>query len=90
LPSISFVPCVAIVYPAEHAVAIPEFADAKKIPVGRTDDAVVAMYARAHRVQALCTVPCLVEHLCSVPSVMGMPRGTSSKDRAAWFKERLA
>ncbi len=90
-PSISYIPLVAVVYPADVARQIPPFADAKKIPVGRTDDAVVAMFARAHRLAACAPLPSLVEHLDSVPSVMGMPSGNgASHRRAAWFEQTPA
>ncbi len=89
MPSISYVPTVATVYPADEARQIPAFADAKRVPVGRTDDAVVAMFTRAHRLTACAPLPSLVEHLDSVPSVMGMPSGNgASHRRAAWFEQR--
>ncbi len=86
LPPITYVPVVAVVYPAEHARAIPAFADKRRISVGRTDDAVIATYTRANRVAVSATLPCLVEHLDSVPSVLGMPSGRGAPHRlAAWF-----
>lgn len=88
LPPIAYTPCVAIVYPADHARAIPAFADAKRVGIGRTDDAVVGQYARAHRVTACATLPSLVEHRDDVDSVMGMPSGKGAPHRvAAWFVE---
>jgi hypothetical protein len=82
----SYVPTVAIVYPAEVAREIPAFADAKRVPIGRCDDAVIAMYARAHRLTACAPLPSLVEHRDEVVSVCGMPSGTGSSHRsAAWF-----
>ncbi len=86
MPSMTYVPLVAVVYPAEVARAIPEFADAKKITVGRADDAVVGQFCRAHRLTACAPLPSLVEHRDEVPSVMGMPSGRGAAHRvAAWF-----
>lgn len=87
-PSITFVPLVAVIYPAAIAQAIPEFADARRINVGRADDAVVSTYCRAHHVTAVATLPCLVEHLDAAPSVMRMPSGNGHPHRlAAWFEQ---
>ncbi len=87
-PSITFVPTVAIVYPAGIARQIAPFADAKRVPVGRADDAVVSMFARAHHIQAIATLPSFVQHLDGVPSVMLMPSGHGHSHRlAAWFEE---
>ncbi len=87
LPSISYIPLVGVVYPADVARLISPFADAKRIPVGRTDDAVVAMYARAHRLTACAPLPSLIEHRDDVVSVSGMPSGAGlAHRRAAWFE----
>lgn len=86
LPVTAFVPIVAVVYPVEHARAIPEFADKRKIGPSRSDDAVIAAYVRAHRLGALATVPSLVEHRTDVPSVMSNRHGaTAPHRRACWF-----
>ncbi len=91
LPPISYVPVVGIAYPAEHARAIPAFADKRRISVGRTDDAVIATYTRANRVAVSATLPCLVEHLDAVPSVLGMPSGRGAPHRlAAWYEQTPA
>ncbi len=88
MPPISYVPVVAVVYPAEHARAIPAFADKRRVSVGRTDDAVIAMYTRAHRVAVSAPLPSLVEHLDGEPSILGMPSGRGAPHRlAAWFEE---
>ncbi len=84
----SYVPVVAIVYPAVHARQIPVFSDSKKVHVGRADDAVIAMYARAHKVPVWATVPSLVQHRDELVSVMRMPNGKGAPHRvAAWFDE---
>jgi hypothetical protein len=86
LPVTAFVPIVAVVYPIEHARAIPEFADKRRIGPSRSDDAVIATYVRAHRLGALATVPSLVEHRTDVPSVMSNRHGaTAPHRRACWF-----
>jgi hypothetical protein len=91
LPSMSYIPVVAVVYPARLAREIPAFADAKRIPVGRTDDAVIGQFARAHGLTACAPMPSLVQHLDSVVSVSGMPSGNESPHRlAAWFEENPA
>ncbi len=88
MPSLTYVPTVAIVYPAEVARQIPVFADSKRIPVGRCDDAVISMFARAHRLTACAPLPSLVEHLDDVPSLCGMPSGSGLPHRrAAWFEQ---
>ncbi len=85
--STNHVPTVAIVYPAEVARQIPGFADKKKVPVGRCDDAVILMFTRAHRLTACAPLPSLVEHRDEVPSVAGMPWGGGNPSRlAAWFE----
>lgn len=85
-PATSFVPCVATVYPREHALAIPEFVDARRMAVGRADDAVISTYVRAHRCGAVATLPSLVQHRDEVPSVMRMPHGNGHAHRlAAWY-----
>ena len=82
----SFVPLVAVVYPAEHARAILQFTDAKKVPIHRADDAVIAGYCRANRVPVVAPLPCLVEHRDELPSVMRMPSGRGAAHRlAAWY-----
>lgn len=87
-PAISFVPLVGVVYPADIARAIPAFADAKRISVGRADDAVISQFVRAHRIHPVAILPSLVEHLDSVPSVMGMPSGRGASHRvAAWYAQ---
>jgi hypothetical protein len=83
LPGGSFVPVVCIAYPAEIACAIPAFADARRMPVSRADDAVVGTYARAHRLFPLATVPSLVDHDDTVPSAMGMRTRPGQKHRVA-------
>lgn len=85
-PATSFVPLVAVAYPADVAREIPAFADRKRIGVGRADDAVIGTFTRANRIQACATLPCLVEHLDHVPSAMGMRHGNGHPHRlAAWF-----
>lgn len=87
-PQLTFVPCVAIVYPTEHAAAIPAWADLKRIPVGRADDGVISQYARANRVPVCATMPSLVEHRDEVESIMGMPYGRGHTHRlAAWYEQ---
>lgn len=87
LPRTSFVPLVGVVYPADHARRIPGFADARRIGPHRADDAVVATYARAHKLSAVATLPSLVEHRDEVPSTMRMPHGRARPHRvAAWFE----
>ena len=87
-PQITFLPLVGIVYPAEVAREIPRFADKKRIPVGRADDAVIGQFARAHKQFAVATLPSLVEHRDEVASVMRMPSGAGRPHRlAAWFQD---
>ncbi len=87
LMNLSYTPTVAIIYPAAVAREIPPFAERKKIPIGRTDDAVIAMYVRAHRLVPCAPMPSLVEHRDEVPSVCGMPSGAGlAHRRAAWFE----
>lgn len=91
VPSLAYIPLVSICYPAALAREIPAFADAKRIPVGRTDDAVVGQWARARGITACAPLPCLVEHLDGVPSVTGMPSGHGSPHRrAVWYVESSA
>lgn len=86
LPPSSYVPLVATIFPADIARAIPRFADSRKIPVARADDAVVGTYCRAHRIMACATVPSLVEHDATVVSVTGYPTNKDGAHRkAAWF-----
>jgi hypothetical protein len=88
IPVSTFVPLVAVSYPADVARAIPEFADKRRMPISRADDAVVATYVRAHRLGAVAPLPCLVEHLDGEPSVMRMRHGTRAPHRvAAWYAE---
>lgn len=84
-PSISFVPLVAVVYPAELARQIVPFAEQRRIGPRRADDAVVGEFARAHRITACATIPSLVEHLDAAPSVMRMPHGRGQPHRLAAF-----
>lgn len=79
----SFVPVVCLAYPADVAREIPGFADARRMPVGRADDAVVGTYARAHRQFPVATVPSLVEHDDTVPSAMGMKTRPGQRHRVA-------
>lgn len=91
LPSMSYVPLVAVVYPAALAREIPAFADSKRIPVGRTDDAVVGQWARARGLTACAPLPCLCDHRDDVPSITGMPSGNGSPHRrAVWYVESPA
>jgi hypothetical protein len=84
----TFVPLVATVYPASVARDIPVYADKRRMPTSRADDAVVAAYARAHRVPVVCTVPSLAEHQDG-PSLMGLPRGGAHR-KACWFEGDVA
>jgi hypothetical protein len=87
LPAASLIPLVAVVYPADFARGIPEYADRRRLTVKRADDAVVAQYAKAHRVQAGAPLPNLVEHLDGVPSAMRMRHGTGAAHRlSVWFE----
>lgn len=87
-PQTTYIPLVAVVYPAEVARQIPAFADKKKIPVSRVDDAVVGMFCRAHRLTATVTVPSLVQHRDDIDSAMGYPSGHGHAHRvAAWYDE---
>jgi predicted nucleic acid-binding protein len=79
----AFVPVVAIVYPREHAEAIPAYTDKRKVPTHRADDAVIAAYVRAHRIGALATIPSLVEHDDTLESLMGYQRGEGRPHRRA-------
>ncbi len=91
LPPMTYVPLVAVVYPADVARSIPEFADAKKLTVGRADDAVVGQFCRARRMTACAVLPSLVEHRDEVESVMLMPSGRGAAHRlAAWYVESPA
>lgn len=87
-PSLSYIPTVAVVYPAEVAREIPRYVDLKRIPPTRTDDNVVGTFARAHRLTACATLPCLVQHRDEVPGLGGKRRGLGRPDSlAAWFVE---
>lgn len=87
MPRMPYVPVVGIVYPTEVSRQIPAFADAKRISVGRSDDAVIAQFVQAHQLHPLAILPSLVEHLDHVPSVMAMPYGNGASHRlAAWFE----
>ncbi len=86
----SFVPLVAVVYPAAVARAIPGYARRRRMDIGRADDAVVATYCRAHRVSAVATLPCLVEHRNDVPSAMRNGKTYATDDPrtlAVWFQQ---
>lgn len=82
-PATTFVPCVAVAYPRVHAEGIPRFAAARRMPIGRADDGIVSTYARANKVPVVATVPCLVQHDDTVPSLMGMPHGRGHSHRVA-------
>lgn len=82
-PNHTFVPLVAVVYPRGHAEGVLAFTVARRMSVGRADDGIVSTYARANRVPVLLTVPCLVDHDDTVPSLMGMPHGKRHSHRVA-------
>lgn len=85
-PQTSYIPLVATIFPAEVARRIPAFADSRRIPVARADDAVVGTFCRANRIACVATMPSLVEHLDSEPSVTGMAFGNGHPHRlAAWY-----
>jgi len=87
-PQTSYIPLVAAIFPADVARRIPKFADSRKIPVARADDAVVGTFCRANRIACIATMPSLVEHLDSEPSVTGMAFGNGQPHRlAAWYVE---
>lgn len=82
----SFLPLVGVVYPAEVAREIPSFADARRMPISRADDAVVATFVRMRRIGAVAPLPCLVEHRTDVESAMGMrPKPGAPHRQAVWF-----
>jgi hypothetical protein len=63
LPNRDWLPCVATIYPVAVAVDIVEFVDSREWLHGhRGDDHRLGEYLRSRRVQAVGTVPCLVQH----------------------------
>lgn len=67
-----WLPCVATVYPADHARGILDYVDARTWSHGHLgDDHRLGEYIRHRHTTALATVPNLVQHPDNVPSIMG-------------------
>lgn len=66
-------PCVAAVWPAEIAARIVEWADRERVSpqLTRSDDGNLGRFMARHRLTALATVPSLVEHPDTEPSLIG-------------------
>lgn len=84
----SWVPTVALYWPAGAARALLDWLDSRQrgsrrgiAPERRADDAIVGEWARKTRRGALVTVPCLVEHPDEEPSLIGA-RARAGRDRA--------
>lgn len=71
LPLGSWVPTVATMWPAHLAARLLEWFDAERLPRGMVaDDEIIGRFLRHAGVPALASVPSLVEHPDTVPSVM--------------------
>jgi hypothetical protein len=85
----AFVPLVALVYPRHHVEALRAYVDGSSWPrahrMGTADDAVVAGYVRANRLSVIATVPSLVDHDDSVPSISKPSHRAGPHRRAAIF-----
>lgn len=79
-----FCPCVGILWPrakAEELMAwVAENPKVPGYPRPRSDDAVLGRWSIITRQEILCTIPSLVEHPDTVPSLIGR--------RAAWGKDK--
>lgn len=85
LPLLGFVPTVAIVYPAPLARDLLAWADDNRGDV-IADDTIVCRWAKARRLHVWATVPSLVDHDDSRPSLFGKPHGRGDpRRRAALF-----
>jgi hypothetical protein len=72
IPNRDWLPCVATIYPAAIARDILEYVDARTWSFGqRGDDHRLGEYMRSRRVQAVATVPCLIQHPDVEPSLIG-------------------
>lgn len=88
----TFVPMVAIAYPAEIPRGILEWEPTKKhsAAVVKHDDGMVASFMCRHRKQVLVTLPSLVQHLNLEPSMMKYDKPDRAHRRAAWYEESPA
>lgn len=88
-PTVAFVPLVAVVYPAAQADGLLAFADGRTWPHvsrrSRADDGMVADYCRSRRIRPVATVPSLVDHDDTVPSVVKPSHPRGRHRRAALF-----
>ena len=84
-----FCPVVGMLWPRQKAIDFLEWAAAGRLPGGegaRSDDAVVGRWMIQTRQTILATVPSLVQHLGSVPSVKGTSNA-SSRWQALFFAQ---
>ena len=80
-----WVPVVALCWPTRLIPGFLEWADARGYHENKwkADDAIVGEWARKTRTQIYATVPCLVEHPDTVPSVSNERINTLRKPRVA-------
>lgn len=90
-PNSTFVPVVAILWPRHKAEQFLAWADSgvrlPGHPTPRADDGVVARWARREKQEFRVTVPSLVEHPDTVPTVKGggQARWGGDRGRVALF-----
>lgn len=93
LPVAAFTPVVAIVYPRLHVDGLLAFTDRARWPharqIGTADDAIVAGYVRANRIDVIATVPSLVDHRDDIPSISKVSHRPGKQRRAALFAETM-
>jgi len=84
-----FCPVVAMLWPTYKAREFSEWAQSAKLPGQphpRSDDAVVGRWMIMTRTRIRATVPSIVDHRATIPSVKGTP-SASSGFTAQWFCE---
>lgn len=94
LPAHSFVPCVAVLWPASTVASILEWAGRAGLPPEMTaDDGILGRWMQATRTEILATVPSLVEHPDRERSLIGrhsMGGKNPARIAACWLGDMSA
>lgn len=81
LPRGWWVPALALIWPTPLIAPALEFVDTQRWPPAfRADDEIIGHIARKFVLDIHATVPCLIEHLDVVPSVVGMRRAAGGQN----------
>lgn len=84
LPRADFAPTVALCWPRELALDFVDWSEEKFPGPQMGDDGPVGAYARARKLEVWATVPSLVEHPNTEPSLLGKPsKGSANRGRVA-------